>query len=389
MPSSKLTHRRWSHPVPPICLSLPPYVPYPDPYPPYPTANLPADQPSKLRPSPGRAPAEYALRVFHVGPYPNFQDIQLRAQEALGPQWHVEQIAPPNPAAIEQQLRTRHAAAVILHAEPIAAPDIIRLAKRWPATTWLWINHSSQNHNFTSPATVQLHGEILRASRELPNLHVASPDPYVPWQDLGFPDAFHWPNPIWLPPDRAAHFPDPPTIVLAGRSDWVKAWPAQITAARLLQRSHGARVFLCISHRTRTLPTAQLHAQNVGLEWEPHPWADQAAWLRFLWGKASILLQTSFSESFNYATLDAAAVRVPFVGSRAIRHTPDAWRVNDPNDSHEIAAVAARILDDLPNQAARARALAEQVAATNNRRYRHELCRLVGLPTERPLDKTP
>ena len=90
-----------------------------------------------------------------------------------------------------------------------------------------------------------------------------------------------------------------------------------------------------------------------------------------------MVLQPSLADSFNYVTVDAASVGTPFVGSFSIRHTPREWRVENPNDTEEIAAVTRRILDNWPAESAKARPLAESIATSNNAAFAASIARMM------------
>jgi hypothetical protein len=82
---------------------------------------------------------------------------------------------------------------------------------------------------------------------------------------------------------------------------------------------------------------------------------------RELVGRMSVLLQTSFTESFNVVTADGIAEGVPSVVSDAIDWTPATW-VASADDGRDIARVAEMLLRDR-NAARDGRAALEQYIA--------------------------
>lgn len=81
-----------------------------------------------------------------------------------------------------------------------------------------------------------------------------------------------------------------------------------------------------------------------------------------------MVLQPSMSETFNYVSIEAGAVGRPWVGSAAIRHTPDGWQA-DPNDPADIARVSQWLLANYADASWQARQIAEQVTRRNNAAY--------------------
>ena len=170
---------------------------------------------------------------------------------------------------------------------------------------------------------------------------------------------------------------DPPSVLIVSRADIVKALPAQIIAAAILQRRRGVRVLYCVNGETGTRSKGldDLTAA-AGLQCERLPWVGYDGFLRRLREEVSVVLQPSMSETFNYVSWEAGSVGRPWVGSAAIRHTPVEWRAN-PNDASEIAMVAETILDDYQDASREARRIAVEVAARNNAAYAESIGRLL------------
>lgn len=73
-----------------------------------------------------------------------------------------------------------------------------------------------------------------------------------------------------------------------------------------------------------------------------HKWMD---WEKFfaLVGRMDLLLQPSFTESFNIVTADGIAAQVPSVVSSAIRWAPKSWMA-ESDDANDVARVGLRLL---------------------------------------------
>lgn len=91
--------------------------------------------------------------------------------------------------------------------------------------------------------------------------------------------------------------------------------------------------------------TAKAWTDNVPnvklMEW---PWSSWPEFKRHV-GSMNILLQPSYTETFNNVTADGVAEGVPSVVSAAIEWCPDSWKA--PSDSpKDVATVARRLLHD-------------------------------------------
>lgn len=95
-----------------------------------------------------------------------------------------------------------------------------------------------------------------------------------------------------------------------------------------------------VVHRTAVEWTRGLH--NVTLK--HFPWASWPEFKRMI-GTMNVLLQPSFTETFNNVTADGIAEGVPSVVGEAIEWTPHSWRAN-VDDSPAVAQVARRLLTD-------------------------------------------
>lgn len=337
------------------------------------------DTPQKLFPEPTAKPNRDAIRILHVVPFQDFQWIIPRSQHALGPNFKTTEAVGQNLNAFTTRMLHHKPPIVFIHALSIRSKTVIAAAIACPKTQFVNITHSNQNHLITWPEGVKEHAKLLHETNILPNLHVASPDAYSPWPAMGYRQTFVWPNPILLPQDPGPKTPSQPTIAIISRPDLIKALPSQITAARLLQLSHKARVYLTLALENQNNPALLSHAQSLQIKLHRQPWMEIRTLWHWLNSRVSVLFQASYAETFNYLTIDAASCHVPFVGSYAIRHCPEPWKVQDPNNSHEIAATAARILDDFPAHQKLARPLAEAVAKRNNALYAWHVKRILGL----------
>lgn len=379
MTSNRFTRNKRLHRTPPVCKAPPPPYPPPYPYPDHPMDILTIPG-ARLLATPTALPRGDAIPVLHIIPQPNFQWIRARSQHALGPAFNVRTALAHNLNGLAVRLIASSVRMVTNHAFAASATQIIKAAIACPQIQFLNVVHSNTNHMIHWPKFNDELGQLLHQTRILTNLHVATPDVNSTWNETGYPRAFLWPNPIMLPLDPKPNTPKRPAIAIIGRADWAKAMPAQLAAARIVQNERNVKVFLTLHPSQPDHPAIIRTTQTLGLKVSRQPWMELGTLWHWLHANISVLLQPSFAETFNYLTVDAAAVHVPFVGSYAIQHCPPAWQVRDPNNAHEIAATALRILANLRVQKTIARPLAEAVAKRNNALYLWEHQRILNLP---------
>lgn len=325
---------------------------------------------------------ERCLTVLHITFRPGWQDQIRRSRFALGQHGVSVQgveIVRPTRKTLAAAIVQHRPDIVINHGFCLRYGDFLPVVETHRSVKFVTIDHSNQNHTFTWPQYFTDEKATLAATQRLRNLWYASPDAYGPWRQLGYERYLQWPNPICLPDIAAPAAPhNPPVLAIVGRADWMKAFPVQVAAAAIVQRRRPLRVAFVFRDAEERQMGLREHARACGLEFETQPWGDMPAWERWLRDECDVVSQSTFSDSFNYVSLDAAAFGKPFVGSWAIRHTPDEWRVNNPNDTFEVAARIEWILDNYPAASAAARSLAEQVAATNNAAYARRVAGLLG-----------
>ena len=165
------------------------------------------------------------------------------------------EVVRPTDVQLRQVISRERPRLVIAHAD-LRRGSFVDVAAEHPEVAFCRVIHSTQNHTFFWPEHFAVQRAAIEASNSLPHCWFATPDFWTPWQALGYPRCFHWSNPVYLPDERPGDTARgaggrSPVILIASRLDWVKALPAQIAAAALVQRSHGPASG---SPRSRNLP---------------------------------------------------------------------------------------------------------------------------------------
>lgn len=131
----------------------------------------------------------------------------------------------------------------------------------------------------------------------------------------------------------------------------MKNLPAAAWAAGLIKRETGKLVTLTINSGREEGPGAAVILEIIqgicaatGVTLIQQPWASWEQFRKDL-SAVHLILQPSFSESFNNVVADGVSAGVPAVTGPAISWVPDWWKANT-DDCRDIARVGLRLLED-------------------------------------------
>lgn len=286
------------------------------------------------------------MKIMHVTPRKNWQHMRLRCREA-GYEW--------NECWSNDFFRVRNTESythIFVHGYAINIDNILRLPIICPKTQVYAVNHGSQNH--ASNGTLDHDMKVLNSSHVL----FCTNDKYRK-ADL------YWGNPVYLPAYREKTIHQP-TLVLCARDDWVKALRSQITAAALAQKKiDGLRVVLVIRGDQKGKAFLKRFIAINGLDVEIKDWLSWDEWNALL-DETSVLLQPSFSETFNYVSLDAMAHGIPVIGTPVIKHIPNKFIINDANDSPRMAQMIESYINTRNEESSSIREVAEKTRDRQN-----------------------
>jgi len=316
--------------------------------------------------------------VVHCVGWCGWQDVARRSHFVLGDMVTTCQAVTPTIGSLRELLEQLPPSLFINHALVVSSEEWEEMAESYPQHCYLAVNHSSPNHPMPTQRLRHFREEkrLLEATLRRPNMYYATPDVNVSWREIGYTRAIHWPNPVYLPPDQEPEYVQPPVVAIVGRDDWMKGHPSQIIAMRLIKEKMPEVRFAAVINFLPEEWYGDVLADAVGIRLEKIPWGDSDSWYETLRTGISLVLQVSLAESFNYVSVDAAAMHRPFVGAFSIRHTPDRWLAN-PASPEDIADKAIRILENYPQESRAARILAEEVAERQNAEYRRTVAVLL------------
>lgn len=319
--------------------------------------------------------------ILHATPYKNWQQVVLRASFALhshGFNANCLEATTPDIKKLRHLLDHANVRIVFNHAFVIDEAVLERLARSYPGVKFISVSHSQENHLYLQPQLFKQLRAAIQLSEVLDNVYYAGSKDDTHWKMLGY-NVETWKWPCYIPRYTASKV-DPPVVLITSRGDAIKALPSQIIALALIkQRNPSVRCVMSLGRGMHNLRQEAIHnlTEACKLEYEDWDWAGPEEFLNRLRSEVSLVLQPSMSETFNYVTLEAGLCGRPWVGSLAIRHTPEEWRA-DPNSPIDIANVAQEILDHYEQSSVKALQIAESVALKNNDEYVEFIKELLG-----------
>jgi glycosyltransferase involved in cell wall biosynthesis len=260
-------------------------------------------------------------------------------------------------ADLRARLRKEPAEHVIISAPWIPAAELQSLSNEFTETHFAVTCHSNVGFLQADPSGVRLVRETLDLELASHNVRLAGNSKrFCTWMESTFGGrCYYLPNLYYLdaPPPRQRAFCGSSTLrigvfgAVRPQKNLMSAAGAAIEIARKLRvpldlwfsagRSEGGghTIMSAIKEMVNGLPDVTLR-QNGWQSWPQ---------FRKTVGHMHLLLQPSYTESFNMVTADGAAEGVASVVSEAIDWAPDDWKA-DVDDVLDISRVGRRLLCD-------------------------------------------
>jgi len=241
---------------------------------------------------------------------------------------------------------------VVISAPWLSVWDLSCLVEAYPETQFVVLSHSNVGFLQADPDGVHL----LRKYMDLPyeNLKVGgNSQKFVEWLDCAYAyDAEYLPNLYPMEDCREPKRWENPFVLKIGAFGAVRPYKNFMTAAAAalaLSEDLFYRVEFHMSSGGEgdgwgIIPAIEQMLDGTGVRLVKHDWK---LWRDFIEvvGQMDLLLQPSYTESFNMITADGIWAGVPSVVSPAIGWAPDSWWA-DPDDANDIARVAKEILNN-------------------------------------------
>jgi hypothetical protein len=280
-----------------------------------------------------------------------------------------------NAAELSARLQTADATHVVISAPWLATDDLAELCAEFPNTQFAVTCHSNLGFLQADPCAMRLVREGLELGRTTWNFHIAANcERLAAWVQAayGMPCAL-LPNMYYLDgihPKRERYCAGTLRIGAFGATRALKNLMTSAGAALQIANSlHADLEFWisagrnegagCVVEAVRQMLNGLPHARLVESNWQTWPKFRQT--VRHM----HLLLQPSYTESFNVVTADGVAEGVPSVVSDAITWAPDSWKA-PADDAGVMAAVGRKLL-----KSRRAPAQGLSALRAHNRRAMH------------------
>jgi hypothetical protein len=243
---------------------------------------------------------------------------------------------------------------VIISAPWLSRWDLVSLIEAYPEINFVVESHSNIGFLQADPWALHRFREIIELSEIYPNIRVAgNSHRLVDWMRLVYDrDVVLLPNlyPIhsYVKPKHRS-----PGVIKIGafgavrpQKNFLTAAAAAVAIQKILDipvefhmstggEGDGGSVSRAITEMTIGLPDFTL----IRHDWQP--------WEQFIEtiSGMDLLLQPSYTESFNMITADGISVGVPSVTSSAITWAPENWKA-DSDDALDIACIGIGLLED-------------------------------------------
>jgi glycosyltransferase involved in cell wall biosynthesis len=241
---------------------------------------------------------------------------------------------------------------VVISAPWLSLHDLTALVENFEDTQFVILCHSNVGFLQCDPGGVELLRDYKKLSRTHPNLKVGgNSKKFVEWFDEVYGNIIWLPNlyPVSRVPFKARN-DEVLKIGAFGAVRPEKNFMTAAGAALVIQKYCGIPVELHMSEggesdHTFVIPAIEQMCEGVpNFKLIRHEWCFWDKFIEIIRGM-DILLQPSFTESFNMITADGISVGVPSVVSPVITWAPNSWKA-DPDNALDIAEKAISILVD-------------------------------------------
>jgi glycosyltransferase involved in cell wall biosynthesis len=241
---------------------------------------------------------------------------------------------------------------VVIAAPWLSVFDLRAILTAYPDIQFCIESHSNVGFLQADPGAVELLREYLKLMNEFSNLQVAGNSPFfVEWLELAYgQEVVLLPNlyPLERHNKRPAWDGDPLKIGAFGAVRPEKNFMTAAAAAVVIQKELNVPVEFHMStggegDQGRVAPAIKQMTDGIeGFTLVRHDWE---LWDKFIKrvSNMDLLIQVSYTESFNMVTADGISVGVPSVVSPAIYWAPENWKVN-PDSAVAVAHLGEEIL---------------------------------------------
>lgn len=243
---------------------------------------------------------------------------------------------------------------VVISAPWLSTFDLKAILEYFPTTKFVILSHSNVGFLQADPWGVELLREYLKLSKTHLNLQVGGNSPrFVDFMRIAYGERIRLLPNLYPVPHNVEEKHYSGGLLKIGAFGAIRPYKNFITAAAaalIIRRTLDVPVEFHMSSGAdgeRTVPAIQQMCRGIdGFELIQHDWS---YWNNFieLVSAMDLLLQVSYTESFNMITADGVYVGVPSVVSPAIYWAPDSWKA-EPDNAMDIAKTGMILLRHRP-----------------------------------------
>lgn len=242
---------------------------------------------------------------------------------------------------------------VIISAPWISLLDMRNLIAHFPKIKFLVLSHSNVGFLQADPWGVELYRQYAELSKIYNNIRVGGNcSQFTDWFSAAYGEkCVLLPNIYPCEKVRGKKWDGKSTLKIGafGAIRPEKNFMTAAAAATAIHRKLGVDVELHMSTggdgcKSSTLPAIEQMTKNIpGFTLIRHDWQMWNEFIKLI-GNMDLLLQVSYTESFNMITADGVSRGVPSVVSTAIRWAPSSWRA-DTDDPLLVAEKGIKLLN--------------------------------------------
>jgi len=241
---------------------------------------------------------------------------------------------------------------VVISAPWLSEHDMKNLICHFPDIEFVVLSHSNVGFLQADPCGVELFRRYAELSKTYKNLRVGGNcTRFIKWFEVAYKESCVC-LPNIYPVERISHKRwdgiSPIKIGAFGAIRPEKNFMTAAAGALAIQSMTGIPIELHMSTggdgcKSSTLPAIVQMTENIeGVTLVRHDWNNWDQFIKLI-AEMDLLIQVSYTESFNMVTADGVSVGVPTVVSPVIFWAPESWMAN-PDDSLEVAEVGVRLL---------------------------------------------
>jgi hypothetical protein len=220
----------------------------------------------------------------------------------------------------------------------------------FPDIKFVILSHSNVGFLQADPCGVELLRRYHELSREFSNILVGgNSEKFVRWMEGAYED-------------EVVLLPNLYPLSERVEKNWDRSWPIKVGAfgAIRAEKNFMTAAAAAVALQTELNVPVELHMSMGGeggstiqaidqmcagkIKVIRHPWVYWDDFIKLV-ADMDVLVQVSYTESFNMVTADGVSVGVPSVVSPAIYWAPPSWKVN-PDDTMEVLEAMKRLLFD-------------------------------------------